>query len=377
MDIIEAVVDRTPGSDEEYEFMLAQFQKNHLLKKKAGPKTSRKRTTKSEVQRKRNAKAADVHEYAEDEIYAGKPVIGNMSLFVCTYKCFIEGIDMGFEELTKILQPRGNIVAINSNFGHKSLPGYEHRIKTPSVVVKPTDVKKKTRRRQGDGTCFNSAVELVVILPHVRNIPAGKTYIVKCFSTTGQVQIPGVLLPDFTDGIAVINEIIPFINEQLGTQAKVSTHSTSMLNYKYIIDLDKFRREKSDNPELYKTTIRLQRLSEIIGAHANDPAGRFIITGITTGGSLDTIFSCQFKTPTRAIRLKLFQSGKVNILGSDSQESAIMIYLFMTNIFLTYWEQLICEKKTALSLKLKYTKEAFIKRGLPLRRAERYALVLY
>jgi hypothetical protein len=113
------------------------------------------------------------------------------------------------------------VKALNCNYGHKAQPGFERFLKVPARRHPPAHAgapgeqglapaNVRLRKLQGDGTCFNSAVEAIVIPgpedmppPAVRDLLAAhpdKHYAVKSFPTTGKTQVPGVLLVGLEDG---------------------------------------------------------------------------------------------------------------------------------------------------------------------------------
>ena len=188
----------------------------------------------------------------------------NPTLFVCTYVAKLDNINIPFETLTHKLCKNlsGSVLAINSNFGHAAQPGYENHIKPPKIPsTKPSIyIKGKIRKVQGDGTCFNSAIEPVIKLP---NSAEGKYYYIKCFPTTGETQIPGVIREDFSDGHDVLVEFINYLNNlNIGTDNKLITiHSESpkMINYKFILN----KTDQNMLINLYKLFNYFQILGEL------------------------------------------------------------------------------------------------------------------
>ena len=123
-------------------------------------------------------------------------------MFTCTIATLVGNISRSHEELTGILGPmvaagRGGVRALNSNFGHYYQAGYERFLKRP----KPPP-RRRERKRQGDASCFNSALEVTIIPGLDDNPPPPPTlhrrsrpqyYAVKCFPSTGYTQVPGHL----------------------------------------------------------------------------------------------------------------------------------------------------------------------------------------
>ncbi len=162
------------------------------------------------------------HRSLDDSTLMALPAAGPftpLSIFVCTYVAQLAGLRLDFRKLTEIMckNPHGCLVAINSNFGHACQPGYEQYVKKPRAE-KPEPAKKimtirgRTRKVQGDGTCFNSAIEPVISIDHP-DIDEEKVYFVKCFPSTGETQVPGVLCLDYSDGRQVLDVFVAYLNE--------------------------------------------------------------------------------------------------------------------------------------------------------------------
>ena len=131
-------------------------------------------------------------------------------MFTCTIATLVGNISRSHEELTGILGPmvaagRGGVRALNSDFVHYCQAGYERFLKRP----KPSP-RRRERKRQGDASCLNSALE-VTIIPGPDDNPTltvvavlsknpGKYYAVKCFPSKGYTQVPGAISHDLSDG---------------------------------------------------------------------------------------------------------------------------------------------------------------------------------
>src|SRR2546423_9706918 len=90
------------------------------------------------------------------------------SLIVTEYR--INVTDLDYIELGKRLKPTKNVVAINSNFTHKALDGYDQFISKPKVNrTKKIDNSKKAFSGRGrtcpdDYTTFNTCIEFTIIV---------------------------------------------------------------------------------------------------------------------------------------------------------------------------------------------------------------------
>ena len=118
-------------------------------------------------------------------------------MFVCTYVASLGGLHCGFEKLAQIMcgSLRLPIVAVNSNFGCASMPGFEDLVKKPKVRITPPGCRWGCRRGRrtagrcrhrlgrGDGGCgvcesepvrvrTRKAAVVVVVIEHDRAIVA-------------------------------------------------------------------------------------------------------------------------------------------------------------------------------------------------------------
>lgn len=331
------------------------------------------------------------HKTASDDALLMLPDAGPLTpsnLFVCTYGAKLGNLKIDFIKLTKIMceNPSDCLLAVNGNFGHAAQRGYERYIKTTKPPAKKNIIARgRPRKAQGDVTCFNSAVEPVIRINHP-GIKAGKVYKVKCFPTTGETQIPGVVCPDLSDGQQVLDVFVEYLNKlgvplnespadaaasvdaaaDAASAASVAApdsaadaaypvyiHSQQpkMMNYKFRI----IRRSP-------RILINLRALTEYMRILESTKATIHNSEGITTDTfrnwpalvlppfniretkppTDDVKVSFKFQTETGRPRINIFQEGKINILGAKSFESADAIYQYFTNLFTANWSRLIC-----------------------------------
>src|SRR6266511_3714244 len=89
------------------------------------------------------------------------------SLIVTEYR--INVTDLDYIELGKRLEPTKNVVAINSNFIHKALDGYDQFISKPKVKrTKKVDGPEKAftgrgRMRSDNHTTFNACIKFTIV----------------------------------------------------------------------------------------------------------------------------------------------------------------------------------------------------------------------
>lgn len=280
-------------------------------------------------------------------------------LFVCTYVAKLSNIDKGVAALTEQMCKSLNseVVAINSNYGHACWPGYEHLLKSPKIPLdRHTPSRGRVRKVQGDGTCFNSAVEPILVIKHP-GISVDKIYKVKCFPTTGETQVPGVICSDLSDGNAVLKVFVNYLNGlHVGTdpnlQITILSEQAKMLNYKFAVNRIN-PRILINLPALAKYMQSLENMKAIKGCILTDDQkkvfekwSKLILPPYTvreTKFSADDVkVSFIFDSISRGPRINIFQKGKINILGADSVESAKYIYEFFLEMFTANWNMLVC-----------------------------------
>lgn len=342
------------------------------------------------------------HRWLEDAELLALPARGpltRLTLFVCTYVAKLGNLHIGFVELTRIMcvEPHGCLLAVNSNFGHAAQPGYEYLLKAPKPPPeRRVPARGRPRKVQGDGTCFNSAVEPVVAIDHP-GISDEKVYFVKCFPTTGETQVPGVICPDLSDGHDVLAAFVAYLNElgvgdpdtstgavlaraaaaprgrepaagdfdvrawgpsaDAGVPAcrkpvVIASEQPKMLNYKFRV----IRNSPRVLVDLHRLAIYLQHLEELKISEDAQPSeqqvARFagwpavVLPPFTVRETKrptdDVKVSFRFEGESRAPRINVFQEGKINILGADSVESAERIYDYCVRLFTANWSMLIC-----------------------------------
>jgi hypothetical protein len=317
----------------------------------------------------------------------------NFELLGTQIKTYLEDINAGN---VPQLECYYNIVAINSNFSNYSLTGYEHLIKTTKVLV-----QKSSRARQGNGTSFNSCVELNVKFMKY-NV---KPYKLKCFPQTGYIQITGVKHEDMQDAkdviTAVVHELtyigllyapVIFKPDEYSTRDtdEYSTRDTDEYSARgtdeYSEEETEIIEEKTEiieeKPEIIEKTIKLPEIDmdSILKSVTVDLINYkcFIITNsprvilnahkilyfisigeifipfakikIPSLSECDNklIFKVQFDNATKGkktdITIMIYYSGKINIRGSKSIEHAKIVYEFLYKLFDTYWYDIVVLK---------------------------------
>lgn len=281
------------------------------------------------------------------------------TLFVCTYEVELTNLGAPHSELISRLVPQGAVKALNCNFGHSAQPGYERFLKKP----RPSPVEGwaprtgrpgglapalvRQRKHQGDGSCFNSAIEAVLIFdrpedgPVPPNVSAllsahpNKHYAVKSFPTTGKTQVPGVLDKDLADGAYVARAWAEYLSGQragLDPQLPVEVK-----NERPIMQNFKFHLRQEDA----RVVLNLSRIVRWLEAQKGGGGLPYPIRELKHAQD-NTNISFKFQLPSggdkrgKRVRVNLFYRGKVNILGAASPVSAQKIHAFLSAAVLAH-----------------------------------------
>jgi len=182
---------------------------------------------------------------------------------VSTIEGRIDGVYIDERALTD-LECEGNIVAIDSNFHHSKLASYRPVVaKKSNRGRKKHPKKRKARKLQGDGSCFNSQITFTTVGSHIRENPlveiAGKLqpliddphskkakklpgnrelvtkeYKIKVFRN-GKISIPGVLTEDFSDIQGPLLDLCDYISRLFDEPVELYGLKAVMNNYKLFI----------------------------------------------------------------------------------------------------------------------------------------------
>lgn len=277
-------------------------------------------------------------------------------LFVCTYVGILDGLRKDIRELTNLIAENLTdvIIAVDSNFNHAYNKDYYNIIiNQKPKTSKRKNVRSTNRKLQGDGTSFNSTVEITIL----RNPNDKKVYKIKCFSTTGHIQIPGVIKEDLSDGDEVLNILVNYLNKIIvGLEHPITIRERrpNMVNCNFALI-----------PKKENSIINLSRLSEYIQLIMHEKLTsqcneivpfknsksnidwnlvypEYIIN--KHNGIPNANISFNFKIGERTPLVQVFRSGRITIIGGVDMNSNIKIYNFMSKTFDNNWENLISIK---------------------------------
>lgn len=295
-----------------------------------------------------------------------------LKMFVCTFEANLSNIRRPPDaELLALLEPRGAIKALNSNFGHKCQPGYERFIKHPRparVVVAggaaagaaaraagglaPANIQPRTP--QGDATCFNSALEITIIpepdadMPReVRDLLAArpdKHYAVKSFTSTGSTQVPGVICPGLEDGFYVSRLWAEYltasgVGQDAAAPVEVVATQEIMINFKFEL------RKKHTRVILDLAAIadHLERVKDLqdagtLGPDLAPPRPLREIKHVEDDPKISFKF---LEASGKTTRVNIFFRGKVNFLGAGNFETPTAVYAYLSDLFRRHWNDFV------------------------------------
>jgi hypothetical protein len=293
----------------------------------------------------------------------GDNILTELKLFVCTQSAKITDFNYSMENFTKMIKENfpDFILSLNTNYVHICQPGCEGELKLNSKKKKNKILKK--RQTQGDETIFHSAIQLNLILNNsIENYLSqskSKVYKIKLYPSTGKVQIPGIIKSDLSDGIEIINKLINYINSLpsivlLNKKYEIEDINTIMINYKtslysisnrILFNLNSI----GEYIQLLEYLYIYEDMSEkwAIPIHEENSFKRwkklilppFLISDTKLKNN-DKHVSFTFIPLSTEIKpkkgkiatIKIFQQGKINILGIKNEFYANKIYTFLRNI---------------------------------------------
>ena len=252
---------------------------------------------------------------------------GDLTQTMCVYELEIDVTNVDYKELGKQLEPKDNIVAINSNFVHKALTGYEEYILKP----KKRRVELKTNR-YGDCTVFNASIEFTIIVDdeqHVRNI--------RFFPRAGKLQLYGVYPSNVPEPTSLFIEYLHACGVPAYENVRIISDDKKalLLNYKFVINIGEGRIIKITHvrADLNSDNHKLREMSPF-------PI-RYVTDNIAFTNNKVSI---KFGTNEKGIRVIIWPNyGKVNIFGCKTELSASLLYDFICDIFNKRWDHFVVD----------------------------------
>ncbi|CAJ0898247.1 5063_t:CDS:10 [Entrophospora sp. SA101] len=251
----------------------------------------------------------------------GDQIHSNLTLALCVYSVKLSVKDLDYKPLGEQLEPNKDIVAINSNFIHKAYEGFDEFIARPKkLTAKQKKLKTmplfKERKKVGDGTCFQSCLDIVILID-------SKHYKMRYFPKSGDLQVFGVVDKDYRSGELAIQTFIMYLKESNGLTmfetVEIIKSSLSLLNFKYHMLLPSNLR------------IDVSKLDSILASDLYPPPFKIVYKV----DPIDSIrkLSIVFESNGKKTRVIIWPSGKINIMSAISYDDALKIYNFLGEIF--------------------------------------------
>lgn len=170
----------------------------------------------------------------------------------CSVNGLLTNVRFEEEEIIDFLECRGNILRMDCNFGHVISEKYMNMQpeKKSNRGRKKKERTRKSRKYQGDGTCFNSQITFTVLGTHIRRIPyvpdkhhlktiklgggkesVTKEYKIKVFRN-GSITVPGILTEDMSDLTIPLREVCEYLTDIFCSEVKPLMLFSVMRNYK-------------------------------------------------------------------------------------------------------------------------------------------------
>ena len=245
----------------------------------------------------------------------------DLTLSLCVYSVKLSVKDLDYKTLGVQLEPNKVIVAINSNFIHKAYEGFENFIAQPKKITAHkkklmTTPLFKERKKVGDGTCFQSCLDFVILIDT-------KNYKMRYFPKSGDIQVFGVIDEDYQSGKLAVQTFVDYLKESNGLSefetVKIVKSNPSLLNFKYHMI----------SPS--NLCVDISKLDSILASDLYQPPFKILFRSdpIESIRKLSIIFEFNGKK-TRVI---IWPSGKINIMSATSYDDALKIYNFLGDIF--------------------------------------------
>ena len=177
-----------------------------------------------------------------------------------TVEGYMSNVEHREDELINLLECEGDIVKIDSNFGHLTLSTYKEKSKekTSNRGRKRKPKPVKTRKTMGDGSGFNSQISFTVLgdvirpktlFPDKYSAKAElseksengiiktyesfiKEYKIKVFRN-GKYTVPGALTEDLSDVRTAISKLCKYLGGYFLENVEISNMFSVMRNYKF------------------------------------------------------------------------------------------------------------------------------------------------
>lgn len=299
----------------------------------------------------------DVREQFKNEsVFCETDIFTNPTLTTATIEGFISNVQFHERELIKELCPDNRVVIYHCNYGRIRYPGYTEptKIRTTNRGRKKKQKQEKPRKKQGDGTDFNSQITFVTRKP-ADDAPCDEiittnteVHKFKVFRP-GNLQLPGVHQHTIDRVIDCAEYIVEILNMHLHLDEPQDSPKLSKLihinpvmkNYKFVVKMPPTHIiDMMSLATILRNDRAEQRRSET--SQLNDYPRIFAIKYTRQDTKLSVKFNTPiFGKPGKCTRVNLFMLGKVNILGAFEAEVTEQICEYIHSRFEQYRDILI------------------------------------
>lgn len=262
---------------------------------------------------------------------------------------YLTNVSFHESEFIQEVVPDDRIVMYHCNFGTVIYPGY-----TPpprrAVGTRKKKTSKKPRKKQGDGSAFNSQMTFVVRSGLIQqpeyddelgyaHVPTDTpVYKIKIFRT-GVVQLPGALTHKMDDVIDCVQYIVGTLNLHFHPGEEDPALRTRAINTNPVMKNYKFALKMPENYILDTTMLKRMLLTR-----PHDDIGVCVFDVKYT--RRDTKLSVRFSTPIprRAKKrtcVNIFMRGRINILGAFDAATTRLICEYLHMLFVNNRDVLI------------------------------------
>lgn len=285
-------------------------------------------------------------EFQNETIFRETEIFTAPQITTITMEGFLSNVNCHEEQLIADLEADSEFVRIKCNFGEKIYTNYHPpvKVKKSNRGRKKKPPKERKRKRQGTGECFNSQTTFVMPSSHTiitdGIVPTdAMIYKFKVFRT-GKIQLPGLRTTTVIDDVMELtSRLVTLLNFHLHTCEEDMTKLTRLINLNPVMKNYKFRTKLKEN-----WIIDLAELRTILHAsrtHEGECPKIFDIKYTRQ----ETKLSVRFSTPVpgnikKRVRVNIFQSGKINILGGHTKVTTDHICEFIHGLFLSHKDKI-------------------------------------
>lgn len=278
--------------------------------------------------------------------------VNNLKLSLITGEGYIDNIAFKEKEVIGIFALTDKIVRIVSNFGEILTSDKFEEINNKKKPVKATENKrrgrkpipkiKKQRKKLGEERVFHSQVEFFYY-DDKRDI----IYRIKLF-VNGIIQVPGVVDEDFNDIKELLDYFVEYVNK-IGEIKKVSEEDckliytmSNMRNYATRLHFNDDIEYKIDIKQLNTVLNEYKKIEggcqfKLFLINYSMEASSIILKFLTPlpefNQQMIEKYKPNYKKKNRQTTVIMFNSCKINILGSNNREEVQIILNYLMDIF--------------------------------------------